>query len=224
MTKFQKKILPTIILISFVLLIIGFIHSAIFNDYRFIKPLDLDLYEFNAKDLFVLIPAVFFFPLAIFSCIFYGIVVFKYFIVNSENNISSGKYTTTINKKLGLLGLLGLLGFTGFIPFHEILGLPLAFDTSFLFGFFSLFGLFSFYFQGKYSNILIDERFLYNKMKADSLTYKSALFFIFVVTLLILSRFSFDITVTLLIITISLAVAMTFILKSYLLYHFDSEE
>ncbi len=224
MKKFQYKILPIILISSFILLVIGFVYSAIFNDMRFIKPLDLDTYEFIIKDLVTLIPAGLFVLVGVFSSIFYSAIVFKYFIVNSENNINNSKYTKKVNSKLGLLGLLGLLGFTGFIPFHKILGLPIALDTSYLFALFSLFGLFSLYYQGKYSNILIDERFLYNKMKADSLTYKSSLFFIIIISALVLSGMSIAIIKILLISIIALSLAMTFILKSYLLYHFDSEE
>ena len=125
--------------------------------------------------------------------------------------------TRTINPKLGFLGLLGFAGFLGFWTYSVD-------KTIFPFVFFLFFG---FFYEGKMSNTLIDERYKENKMKAQSVANKTSLSIIFL-AILILGQGklmdNLEYTLIALVIVIALSIALEIFLSEYLLYHYDNDE
>lgn len=133
-------------------------------------------------------------------------------------------HTRTISPKLGFLGLLGLLGVLGFAGFfqnafhREIEYFPLFF--------FSLFGCFGFFYEGKMSNTLIDERFELNRNRATSLANCIALFIIVGVSFITVLLFNLEahITLSIVIATIAFSFGLSFFLQQYLLYKFENKD
>ena len=126
-------------------------------------------------------------------------------------------YTRKINPKLGLLGFCGLLGFLGFLPDLTDIPFPLFF--------FAFFGLFSFYYEGKMSNTLIDERFKVNAYRAEALANKiSMMMIIFLTLVFVLKLEKPELVISFLIALIGLAFGLSVFLQQYLLYRFEHEE
>lgn len=128
--------------------------------------------------------------------------------------------TRTINPKLGLFGFLGFLGFSG-IWSYSVEG------VIFPFIFFGFFGFFGFFFEGKMSNVLMDERFKENRTKAQLQAYRIGFAISFAT--LIASTWDWlfesnDSKLLFITITLSLAYALVIFLAEYLLYRYDSME
>ena len=88
-------------------------------------------------------------------------------------------------------------------------------------------GLLGFFYEGKMSNTLIDERYKENKMKAQSVANKTSLSIIFL-AILILGQGklmdNLEYTLIALVIVIALSIALEIFLSEYLLYHYDNDE
>lgn len=125
--------------------------------------------------------------------------------------------TRRINPKLGLLGLCGFLGFAGFWSYG-------ALDTPAPFCFFVFFGFFGFYFEGKMSDILMDERYKENAARAQQTAYKTGMTIIFLLLILSGHGGAAKLTVAVLMAGISLALALTLFLNDYLLYRYDHDD
>jgi len=134
-------------------------------------------------------------------------------------------HTKKINPRLGLLGLLGFMGFLGFLPMY--LNVMDVFHVPTFFFFFAFFGFFGFHYEGKMSDTLIDERFIFNKNRASSIASKIALWLVIIVTVLTmmavnsLSVYAFS---SIIIATIGFALALLAFLEPYLLYRFENGE
>ncbi len=125
-----------------------------------------------------------------------------------------------VNPKLGLFGFLGFLGFAG-IWTYTIQG-----DVS-PFYFFCFFGFFGFFFEGKMSNVLMDERFKENRIKAQLQAYRIGLSVSFIV--LIASTWDWmlqsnDAKLLFMVISLSLIIGLVPFLAEYLLYRYDSKD
>ncbi len=128
--------------------------------------------------------------------------------------------TRKLNPKLGFLGALGFAGFFGIWSYQ-------ASNDVFPFIFFGFFGFFGFFFEGKMSNVLMDERYMENRTKAQLQAYRIG-FSITAMTLFAstwdwLFR-SNDIKLLFITIVLSLAYAFVIFLAEYLLYHYDSKD
>lgn len=80
-------------------------YTSVFNDSRFVAPMDLSDYVFRVQDL----------PMILSGILFAGYIVyltvlpFKSIGANSRQE-ATAQSTRTVNPKLGFLGLLGFLG------------------------------------------------------------------------------------------------------------------
>ena len=94
------------------------------------------------------------------------------------------------------------------------------------FVFFTFFGFFGFFFEGKMSNILMDERYKENAVRAELKAYRVGFGTVF--ALLILAgqsgRFKADLVAPVLVAGIALTVALTMFLSEYLLYRYDHDD
>ncbi len=224
---FRKTKLGMTLILSFIFTIIGTIHSVFFNEKRLIVPTDLNTYVFRWADLIFGVPLTIFVLSVCFATIYYPIRLFnqdfntgvlvKYRL--GENTPKIGKYCW-----LGCFG--GLLGFLPLIPDTS---LPLSqqfynesnYEMVFFFLFFAQFAR---YYQYKFSDILVDERFLFNVAKAEAKAYRTAFFIIVVAFLLAFPRLNGTALNTLLLAVIALSFSASQILKAYYLYLFDMEE
>ena len=126
-------------------------------------------------------------------------------------------YTRKLNPLMGGLGFLGFLGCLGF--------LDLGNEIPFAFIFFAFFAFFGFYFESKMSGILMDERYLYNRAKADAISSKIFMLIVYGSTVLVVSLSNNIMVVTeLLIAIIELSFGISGVLGHYLLYKFDKGE
>ncbi|OON91460.1 MAG: hypothetical protein ATN34_03865 [Epulopiscium sp. Nele67-Bin002] len=122
-----------------------------------------------------------------------------------------------------LMGLFGFFGFAGFLPLIFDAHQPSPFHLIF----FVFFGFFRFYYDGKMSNILIDERYMANHLRATSIANSTAVSIIMggVIILGKLVRYIELYTLTsLLVVVIALALALAGFLEAFLLYKFETEE
>lgn len=119
-----------------------------------------------------------------------------------------------------LLGILGVLGITGPIAYYFT-------GETYTLGFILFFGFFSFYFQGKMSNQLIDERYIENNMKASSIAFWTGLTMILLsilISIQYLEGYSIKVAYHFLIGAASLTFGITLTLYQYLIYKFDLKE
>ena len=121
-------------------------YTIVYNNSRFIVPMDLSTYVFKVQDLPMLISGVL---LALYSV--YLVVLLLKSTTTSRRRELALQSTRTINPKLGLLGFLGFAGFLGFWTYSLD-------KTIFPFVFFMFFGFFVFFYEGKMSNNFMDER------------------------------------------------------------------
>lgn len=224
---FRKSKLGATLILSFVFTIIGTIHSVLFNESRFIVPTDPNTYVFRWADLILGVPLTVFVLSFCFATIYYPIRLFN-------NDLNTGVFiryrlgdrTPKIGKSRWIGGLAGFIGFLPLIPRS---GIPLEqqfynesnYEMVF---FFLFFAQLSCYYQHKFSDILVDERFLFNVAKAEAKAYRTAFYIIVVAFLLALPRLQGAAMNTLLLAVISISFAASQVLKSYYLYHFDMEE
>lgn len=189
-------------------------HSITFNDARLVVPMDFSKYTYQIQDL----PMI----LALTLVILYVLYLFALLlitVINSRNKSVTTPTTRSINPKLGLLGLLGFVGFVGFVTYRI--------DKSFFpFAFFTFFGFFGFYYEGKLSNVLMDEMYREHKLRADAAANKIAITIIFL-ALIILGQGSLmgnpEYTLIAFIIIVSLSLALEIFLSQYLLYRYEHD-
>lgn len=133
--------------------------------------------------------------------------------------------TRKINPKFGLLGFLGFFGFLGFIP--HIFHLEGRITVPFPLIFFCFFGFFGFYYEGKMSGTMIDERYEFNRNRASAIANKTALILIIGTAIFSISVFKINNPyrmLELLLAVIGFAFGLSLFLQSYLLYRFEHEE
>lgn len=137
----------------------------------------------------------------------------------------TGKYTRRISPKLGILGFLGFLGFVGLIP--DLFRINGSHVVPFPLLFFCFFGFFGFYYEGKMSGTLMDERYVANLNRAAALANRIALTGIIGCTIAAISIFRVsdpELMVKVLLSVIGFAFAISIFLQEYLLYRFEREE
>lgn len=135
------------------------------------------------------------------------------------------RYTRKINPKFGFLGFLGFLGLLGFLP--QMLRESGTIAVPFPLIFFCFFGFFGFYYEGKMSGTMIDERFEWNQNRAGAIANKAALILIVGAALFSISVFKIQdpySMLKLLLAVIGLAFGLSIFLQSYLLYRFENED
>ena len=120
----------------------------------------------------------------------------------------------------------GIFRLIRFCRIFRILDLPRRPDH-FPLRVFVFFGFFGFFYEGKMSNTLLDERYKENKMRAQSTANKTALSIIFF-AILILGQGRLmgclEYTLIALVIVTALSIALELFLSEYLLYHYDHDE
>ena len=104
--KKRTKLTIYLGIICVLLVAISSWYTIVFNDSRFIVPMDLSEYVFRVQDLPMLISGVF---LALY--IVYLVVLFLKSIATNKHKELILQSTRTINPKLGFLGLFGFTGF-----------------------------------------------------------------------------------------------------------------
>lgn len=129
----------------------------------------------------------------------------------------NNQYTRKVSPLLCILGVLGVVG-------------PIAYyftGETYTLGFMLFFGFFSFFFEGKMSNQLIDERFKENSMKASSIAFKTGLVMIFLsllISIQYLESISLKLAYHFLVGAASLTWGITLTLQQYLVYKFDQRD
>ena len=183
-----------------------------YNGGRLVYP--MDSYAFRTTDIPMLLALVLdaAYVLCMFALLLGGILA-------QRRQIRDTNRTRRLSPKLGLLGFLGFFGLAGFWSYG-------AYSDMTPFVFFAFFGFFGFFFEGKMSNILMDERFKENAARAELKAYRAG--FIAIFLLLILSgqanRFRVEIIAPVLVAGIALIVALTMFLSEYLLYRYDHDD
>ncbi len=227
---FRKTKLGAILILSFIFTIIGTIHSILLNESRLILPMDYQTYVFRWADLIFGIPLLVFVLSVCFATIYYPIRLFNQdFNTGVLMKYTLGEYTPNIGKYrwLGCLG--GLLGFIPIIsnisnPLNSLTGQFYNNSNYVMIVFFMFFAQFAYYYQNKFSNILIDERFLFNVAKAEAKAYRTSFFIIVVAFLLVFPRLDGTILNIFLLSIIAISFATSQVLKAYYIYLYDMEE
>lgn len=187
-------------------------YAIVFNDARLVAPMDFSEYTFRMKDLPMLISIT---ALALYIiCLF--ILLIREILANKQKE-AVAQFTRRVNPKWGFFGFFGFFGFLGFWTYSVD-------KTIFPFIFFMFFGFFGFFYEGKMSDILMDERYQENKMKAHMTANRIALGIIFVSTLFLGQGKligNLEYTLIAVIIVISLSIALEVFLGEYLLYRYD---
>lgn len=188
-------------------------YTISYNGSRLLTPTDLSRYQFQPRDLPLL--------LATLSLVVYVLCLAVWCVRTAlSSQHRSTQLSRRVSPKLGLLGALGFVGFTGFWT--------VRYDgTVFPFVFFLFFGFFGFFYEGKLSNVLMDERYLENRMRARATADRIALTAIFLSTLLLGSgrlMGNSALTLAAYIVTVSLSLALDLFLGEYLLYRYDHDD
>lgn len=187
-------------------------YSIVFNDSRFVAPMNFKELTISPKDL----PMIF----SVFLVCVYVITLFVKLCAAVRNKQKLSHTRRKVNPKLGFLGFLGMMGFVGFAT-YSING------TVFPFCFFIFFGFFGFFYEGKMSETFMDERFYENKAKAQLNAYKISFTIIFIALLVLCQGKLFgnlEYTLIATIIIISLALAVGIFLSEFLLYRYDYDD
>lgn len=209
-----KRIIATAV--ACVLFMLAAVYYAIhYNQSRLVVPMDWETYVFQANDLPML--------LAIGCCCLFVLYVFwlmvKAIISNSRTQ-AQNKRTRRLDPRLGWLGVLGFLGFAGFWT-YRIAG------EIFPFCFFAFFGFFGFFYEGKMSDIYMDERFRENATRAQLVALKIG-FSIMMLALILLGRGallgSLEYTAIAVLILLSCTIGLVMFLSEYLLYRYDYDD
>ncbi|MDO5548531.1 MAG: DUF3796 domain-containing protein [Eubacteriales bacterium] len=190
-------------------------YSILFDDSRFIAPMELSEYTFRVRDLPMILSGI-----LLVLYILYLLASLIPMILGNRCRKATRQSTRTIHPGLGLLGFLGFIGFLGFWTYRMD-------KTFFPFLFFMFFGYFGFFYEGKMSNTFMDERYEKNKIKAHRIADKTAIAIIFLAVLFLGQgklMGNSDYTLAALIIVISLSIALKIFLSTYLLYHYDHDE
>lgn len=190
-------------------------YTIVFNESRFIVPMELSEYTFRLQDLPMIISGI-----LLAAYILYLFVL----LIGTISTNNQGKATTResrrINPKLGFLGLFGFAGFLGFWTYSVD-------KTIFPFIFFIFFGFFGFFYEGKMSNTFMDERYKENKALANATANKIAFTIIFCAVLILGQgklMGNLEYTLIALIMIVALSIALEIFLSEYLLYRYDHDE
>lgn len=213
MTKRAKRIL-CLGVICVLLAAVSSWYTVVFNDSRFVGPMDLSEYAFRVQDLPMILSGV-----MLASYLVYLAVLLLRAIVKNGGTEQTAQYTRIINPKLGYLGFLGFLGCLGFWSYHVD-------KTVFPFVFFLFFGFFGFFYEGRLSNTFVDERFKENRMKAQRTATGISRSIIFLALLLLGQGKLFgnlEYTLIAFVVVVALAMALEQFLGVYLLYHYDND-
>ncbi len=191
-------------------------YTILFNDARWIVPMEFSEYVFRVQDLPMLISG------ALLAC--YIVYMAAWLIRRAGAAKKRGeaalRFTRTVDPRLGFLGLFGFTGFLGFWTYSVD-------KTIFPFGFFMFFGFFGFFYEGRMTHVFMDERYLENKLKAQNTAGRISLSIIFIAMLLLgQGRLmgSLEYTLIAFMIVVALAIALQMFLREYLLYHYDNDE
>lgn len=190
-------------------------YTIVYNEARWIVPMDLSEYVFRIQDLPMLI--------SIGLCVIYIWYLVALIIraaVANKRRVDSTQSARPISPKFGFFGLFGFAGFLGFWTYSVD-------QTVFPFIFFIFFGFFGFFYEGKMSDTFMDERYKENKIKAQGVANKIALSIIFLALLIMgQGRLMGNLEYTLIafIIVTALAIALEIFLSEYLLYRYDHDE
>ena len=213
--KQKTKLLIGWGIVCVVLLLASSWYAVTFNDSRLVVPMEFQSYEFQTKDL----PMILSVSLA---CI-YGITLLITLVFSGckqSQQIERTNKTRKLNPKLGFLGFFGFLGFGGFWTY--------SMDGSvFPFAFFLFFGFFGFFYEGKMSGTFMDERFRENATRANLKASNIALSVIFLALLILCQGKLFgslDYTLIAVIIALSISLALRMFLAEYLLYRYDHDD
>lgn len=218
-----KMKLTKIMIISLIFTIIGSIHSVYFNESRFILPTDFSTYQFRWEDLIFVVPLFTFVFSACIATIQYPIFLVNRSGISSFRKYKLGEYTPKVPDKLWFLGFFGLIGFVPMI-IDLTLNLEIKFSSPYNAVYFVFFSGFSYYFQNKFSDVLVDERFLFNAVKSEAKAYQVAYTIIIFALIIAVPRFSNTTLNVFLLTTIAISYATAEILKSYFQYKYDIEE
>ncbi len=214
MKKNNKKRIIFLGVFCLLLIIASFLYTAVFNDARFIAPMDMSEYVFRLKDLPVIISGILF---TLYILYIFALLV-KAVIINRHKE-TEAQYTRILNPRFGYCGLFGLFGFLGFWTYSVD-------KTVFPFVFFMFFGFFGFFYKGKMSNTFIDERYKENKIKAQITADEIAFSIIFIATLFLGQGSlmgNMEYTLIAFVISVALSIALKMFLGMYLLYHYDND-
>ena len=212
-SKWKTIFIPGIICV--LILFASIWYSVNFNESRLVVKTDLETYQFSARDL----PMICSIVLTI-AYIWYLMICLGKAGIQQKRTILAANRTRKISPKLGFLGFLGFMGFMGFWSYN-------AEGRIFPFMYFMFFGFFGFFYEGKMSNIFMDERFKENVNRAQLNALKTAFSFIIVefVFLSLGSYFmSLEYMLIVLHILIALSIALAIFLSEYLLYRYDHDE
>lgn len=197
------------------LMILACGYSLLYNEGRLVYPMDFAAYVFRPADL----PMVL--ALAVVMAYLLGLfVLLVRSIFRTREQMEQTNTTRKLNPKLGFLGFFGLLGFGGFWT-YQVNGSVFPF-CSFLF-----LGFFGFFFEGKLSNVLMDERFRENQARANLNAYRVGYVVIFFLVLLLghgLFLGSTGLTLAIVTAALALTVALVQFLSMYLLYRYDQAD
>lgn len=190
-------------------------YSINFNDARMVVPMDYSTYEFQTKDLPMILSLLF--------SVLYGIsllITLFFHIRDMKKQLTETNTTRKINPKFGWFGLFGFLGFFGFWSY------PLNGDI-YPFVFFIFFGFFGFFYEGKMSGTYMDERFRENAAKAGNVSLKAICITAGIALFAACEGRLFgnlDYTLIAVVIILSLGLGFSMFLSEYLLYRYDHDE
>lgn len=187
-------------------------YSLTFNEGRLVYPMDFGSYQFQIKD----VPMILALILALLYVIYLVVSLIISELVVKRDGRKTGR-TRKISPKFGYLGFFGFFGFLGIWTY-------VVYGSIFPFVFFIFFGFFGFFYEGKMSNILTDERFRKNRREAElkSLRVGYRLNFILILVIgLTGNQISTGMAAVFLTSGISLICGLVMFLNEYLLYRYD---
>lgn len=190
-------------------------YTTVYNEGRLLAPMEASAYVFRMRDLPMLAAGV-----LLVLYVGYLVVLCVQKGRADQQKAAAMQHTRTVDPKWGFLGLLGFAGFLGFWTYSVD-------KTVFPFLFFVFFGFFGFFYEGKMSDLLMDERYTENRLKAQAKADNIALGLIFLEVLLLgQGRLmgSVEMTLATLVAAVSLSIALGLFLREYLLYRYDSDE
>ena len=180
-------------------------YSVLYNESRWVAPMDLSTYQFRMEDLPMLIAV----PLFAVYILASGFRLFQ--AARRQRLQDQPGYTRHLDPRLGFLGFWTYAAQRVIFPFF----------------FFIFFGFFGFYYEGKLSDTLADEMFEEHRLKAQLKAYKIGMSLIFLMLWLVgfgLFSQQLDYVAIYLTIGISLAYAVTVFMSEYLLYRYERQE
>ena len=208
----KKNPLFWAVLVSAACMLLSIGASLLFNEGRLVYPTDLSAYAFRLADL----PMILSVTAVVLSVVAFSLQAF----LTGRRRQRDPRRTRKISPWLGLLGFLGSLGFLGFWTYR----LDGTVTPCCLFMFFGFFG---FFFEGKLSNTLMDERYQENVRRAQLDAFKAGFALLWVVLLVVGHGplwGSLELTAVALSSAISFALGLTLFLSEYLLYRYDHDE